>query len=472
MAARNLEELLSAAGNAVRMLRNSQLGAYVYPVVAPEFHNWRTEQWAWQHSAVLFDQTHHMVNLYLRGKDALKLLSDTAVNSMSGFAVNKAKQYVPTTPYGHVVGDGIIFYLAPEEFIYVGRAPASNWLRFHAATGGYDVQLELDDRSPMRPMGKPVMRSVWRFQIQGPNAWAIIEKLHGGKLEQLKFFNMSTMNIAGDTVRTLRHGMSGAPGLEIWGPYEQQEPIRTAILEAGKEFGIVPCGSRAYPSNTLESGWIPSPLPGIYTGEKLKAYRQWLGADSYEATGSIGGSFVSDNIEDYYLTPWELGYGSFVKYDHAFHGRGALEKMKPEAQRAKVTLAWNSEDMAKIMGSLFNPDGEQYKFFDVPLANYASSNYDRVIDAVGKTVGLSMFTGYSYNEKQALSLATIDPRIPVGSELRVVWGEESGGTRKTTVEPHKQLEVRAIVSPIPYSRVAREAYKKGWRTQGAAFERA
>jgi vanillate/3-O-methylgallate O-demethylase len=468
MAARNLEEVLAAAGNTVKLLRNSQLGAYVYPVVAPEFQNWRTEQWAWQHSAVLFDQTHHMVNLYIRGSDALKLLSDTAINSMQGFAVNKAKQYVPTTPSGHVIGDGILFYLAPEEFLYVGRAPASNWLRYQAASGGYKVEVQLDDRSPMRPMGKPVTRSVWRFQIQGPNAWAIIEKLHGGKLEQLKFFNMSTMNIAGKTVRTLRHGMSGAPGLEIWGPYEQQEEVRAAILNAGQEFGIVPCGSRAYPSNTLESGWIPSPLPALYTGEALKGYRQWLPADGYEATGSIGGSFVAEKIEDYYLTPWELGYGQFIKFDHDFHGREVLQKIAPDTQRKKVTLAWNPADMAKIMASLFNPDGEQYKFFDVPLANYASSNYDRVIDAAGKTVGLSMFTGYSYNEKQALSLATIDPRIPVGTEVRVVWGEENGGTKKTTVEPHQQIEVRAVVSPLPYSRVARETYKEGWRTKGAA----
>ena len=73
----NLEQLLHGAGNPVEMLRNSQLGAYVYPVVAAEFHNWRSEQWAWQHSAVLFDQSHHMVDLYIRGKDALKLLSDT-----------------------------------------------------------------------------------------------------------------------------------------------------------------------------------------------------------------------------------------------------------------------------------------------------------------------------------------------------------------------------------------------------------
>ncbi|MBX9885339.1 MAG: aminomethyl transferase family protein, partial [Novosphingobium sp.] len=360
------------------MLRNSQLGAYVYPVVAPEFSNWRSEQWAWQHSAVLFDQSHHMVNLYIRGKDAGKLLSDTMVNSAKGWSVNKAKQYVPTTLYGHVIGDGIIFWEEAESFTYVGRAPASNWLRYHGATGGYDVEIELDDRSPMRPMGKPVTRKEWRFQIQGPQAWNVIEKLHGGPLEQLKFFNMSTMTIAGRPVRTLRHGMSGAPGLEIWGPYAEQEEIRAAILEAGKEFGLIACGSRAYPSNTLESGWIPSPLPAIYTGEKLKAYREWLGADSYEATGSIGGSFVSDTIEDYYLNPWELGYGPFVKFDHDFHGREALEQIDPAAQRKKVTLAWNPEDMAKITASLFNPDGEQYKFFDVPLANYASSNYDRV----------------------------------------------------------------------------------------------
>lgn len=463
----NLEQLLQTAGNPVQMLRNSQIGAYVYPVVAPEFHNWRSEQWAWQHSAVLFDQSHHMVDLFIRGRDALKLVSDTAINSFKGFAVNKAKQYVPTTPYGHVIGDGILFYLAEEELVYVGRAPAANWLMFHAATGGYDVEIVKDDRSPSRPMGKPVKRVNWRFQIQGPNAWAIIEKLNGGPVEQLKFFNMGEMTIAGRTVRTLRHGMSGAPGLEIWGPYEGQDEIRNAILEAGKEFGIVPCGSRAYPSNTLESGWIPSPLPAIYTGEKLKPYREWLGADSYEAAGAIGGSFVSDNIEDYYLNPWELGYGPFVKFDHDFHGRQALEAIDTAEQRKKVTLAWNGEDMAKIYASLFDGSEMPYKFFDLPLANYASSNYDRVVDAGGRTVGLSMFTGYSFNEKAALSLATVDAEIPFGTELRVVWGEPDGGTRKTTVEPHRQLEVRAVVSPVPYSKVARETYHEGWRTARA-----
>jgi vanillate/3-O-methylgallate O-demethylase len=126
MASTNLEQVLANAGNTVNMLRNAQIGAYVYPVVAPEFSNWRSEQWAWQHSAVLFDQSHHMVNLYTRGKDAAKLLSDTMINSSKSWAVNKAKQYVPTTPYGHVIGDCIIFWEDDQSFTYVGRAPASN----------------------------------------------------------------------------------------------------------------------------------------------------------------------------------------------------------------------------------------------------------------------------------------------------------------------------------------------------------
>ena len=73
-------------------------------------------------------------------------------------------------------------------------------------------------------------------------------------------------------------------------------------------------------------------------------------------------------------------------------------------------------------------------------------------------------TFFSFNEKKALSLGTIDHEIPLGTELHVVWGEENGGTKKTTVEPHKQLNVRAIVSPVPYSQMAGDTYQAGWRS--------
>ena len=233
-------------------------------------------------------------------------------------------------------------------------------------------------------------------------------------------------------------------------------------MEAGKEFGLKQVGCRAYATNTLESGWIPSPLPAVYTGEKMKPYREWLTEASYEASGSIGGSFVSKNIEDYYLTPYELGYGPFVKFDHDFIGREALEKIADKPHRRKVTLAWNKEDVLKAMASLFE-EGDIYKYIDLPLSNYTSATYDKVVNG-GKTIGFSMFSGYSYNERSMLSLATIDPDVKIGSEVILVWGEENGGTKKTTVERHKQIEIRAVVSPVPYSKVARETYAEGWRT--------
>lgn len=466
MAARTLQDILDQSGNTVELLRNSQIGAYVYPVVPYEFTNWRREQRAWRETAVLFDQSHHMVNLSFKGPDALRLVSDTAINSVANFPVNMAKQYVPTTPAGHVIGDGILFHLDEEEFVFVGRNPAANWLMYQAQSGRYRLEVDYDNRSPSRPYGKAVTRKYWRFQIQGPNAWQVIEKVNGGPVEQLKFFRMADMNVAGMRVRTLRHGMAGAPGLELWGPYESYDAVREVILDAGREFGLEPCGARAYASNTLESGWIPSPLPAIYTGEDLRGYRQWLAADSYEATNALAGSFVSDDLEDYYLNPWELGYGPFVKFDHDFIGRQALEQIDPDAQRKKVTLAWEAQDVTRILASLFDPEGEAYQFFDLPIANYGSSSFDSVIDADGTVIGFSMFTGYSANERRALSLATVDPAIEIGSEVQIVWGEPDGGSRKTTVEPHEQINVRAIVSPVPYAETARLEYAEGWRTAG------
>src|SRR5262245_65357152 len=94
--------------------------------------------------------------------------------------------------------------------------------------------------------------------------------------------------------------------------------LKPKIVAAGQEFGLQQVGARAYSSNTLESGWIPSPMPAVYAGEKMKPYRQWLPAKSYEGTASLGGSFYSDNISDYYFTPYDIGYGSIVKLDHDF----------------------------------------------------------------------------------------------------------------------------------------------------------
>jgi len=457
---RSLEELLQAVGDPVELARNSQIGPYVYPAVASEFSNWRDEQVAWRETTALFDQSHHMTDLSVKGPDVIKLFADLGVNTFDSFAVGKAKQFVACNHDGYVIGDAILFFLDENSVRLVGRPSAHNWVQYHAETGDYDVQLDRDERTAVNPSGR---REFYRYQVQGPTALDVVTAVNGGSLPEIKFFNLGELTVAEHTVRAFHHGMSGAPGMELFGPWEEGEEVKAAIVEAGQEFGLRQVGSRVYATNTLESGWIPCPLPAVFTGDELKAYREWLPANGYEGTGSLGGSYYADSISDYYLTPHALGYGPFVKFDHDFVGREALETMANAPQRHKVTLAWNGEDVARAMGTMFEK-GDGAKYIDLPLSNYATWPYDKVLRD-GEPIGLSTFSGYSHNERSMLSLAMVDPGIEIGTEVTLVWGEEDGGSSKPVVERHAQTEIRAIVSPCPYSEVARTTYHEGWRTE-------
>ena len=466
MSDKSLQQLLDEKGDIVHFLRNQQTGPNVYPGVPAEYSNWRDEQRSWAESAVLFNQSFHMVDLLVTGPGAFDMLAWLAPNSFKGFVPNRAKQFAPVTPEGHVIGDVILFYLEEEKFELVGRAPSIEWVEYWASTGKWDVKVERDERTAARPLDQQGYRRNYRFQLQGPNAMPVLEKAMGQTPPDLKFFHMAPITIAGVEVRALRHGMAGQPGYELFGPWKDYDTVRNALIEAGADFGLTLCGGRTYSSNTLESGWIPSPLPATYTGEGSKGFREWLGANSYEGKCSLGGSFVSDNIEDYYLNPWELGYGIMVKFDHDFVGREALEKIKDQPHRQKVTLALDNEDIVRVMSSMLQT-GDKAKFLEFPSAVYCMHPYDAV-QKDGRTVGLSTWIGYTVNAGRFLALAMVDAEFATpGTEVTLLWGEPDGGTSKPTVEPHVQTQIKAIVSPVPYSEVARDNYADGWRTKAA-----
>jgi syringate O-demethylase len=376
---------------------------------------------------------------------------------------------VPVTPDGYVIGDVILFYLAENDFSLVGRAPAIEWVEFHAQYpkpdgSKWNVTVERDERTALRTDGK---RQNYRFQLQGPNAMKILGNAMGQTPPDLKFFNMAHINIAGKDVIALRHGMAGQPGYELFGPWADYAAVHSALVEAGKNDGLELVGGRAYSSNTLESGWLPSPLPAFFTGDSqiMKDFSAWAGADSYAGKASIGGSHVPDSVEGYYLTPWDIGYGHIVKFDHDFVGREALERMATETHKQKVTLALDPEDVLRVMSSLYST-GDRAKYFEFPSAVYSMHPFDTV-RCDGKDIGVSTWIGYSSNEGKMLSLAMIDPDyVEFGKEVTLVWGEPNGGTSKPTVEPHVQTEIKAIVSPVPYSSVARNAYADSWRQTG------
>ena len=218
---------------------------------------------------------------------------------------------------------------------------------------------------------------------------------------------------------------------------------------AGEEFGLRRSGGRAYSSNTLESGWIPSPLPAVYTGEGMRAYREWLPATGYEGSASIGGSFVSDEIEDYYFTPWDLGYGRFVKFDHDFIGREALEKMADGAAPQEGHARARQRGRHAPIGAMFQKarPGEVHglavrRLFHAPVRPRHRGRQDgRRLDLDR----LQLERGQDADPRRARRRAC---RAGHRGDVRLGRGGRRHG--KPTVEPHVQTEIRAVVSPVPY----------------------
>jgi glycine cleavage system aminomethyltransferase T len=445
----SLEGRLRQYSSPAVMLQNAPAATYAMPM-ATQYTNWRDEQEAWKTSAVLFDQSHHMTDVYFTGPDVKRLFSDVGVNTMGKFGRGKAKQFVACNYDGYVISDAILFGFDDDRYSLVGTPVAPNWVAYHAETGGYDVEVRRDERT-VENGGR---RLTFRYQLNGPATHSILEKARGGPIEYIKFFNLGEFEIAGCTVRALNHTMAGVPGrdmtgLELIGPAENGGQVLDAILTAGSEFGLRQGGALSYTSTPYESGWIPSPLPAIYTGDRMKPYREWLGSNTFEAHASVGGSFRSADVRDYYSRPWDLGYGNLVKFDHDFIGREALDRAADEPRRRKVWLRWNDEDVLEVMGRGLFVGGGATMPIDLPNANYLHFQFDKLLRD-GRFVGLSTFTGYTVNIGSMCSLAMVDePDAVDGAEVTLVWGQDDGGPAKPNLPPHTQADIRATISTTP-----------------------
>lgn len=422
------------------------------PRVQPEYTSWRDEQTAWRNTVAFYNQSFHMISTVIRGKDTKALLQHLAVNNLDKFGVNMGIHYLACGPDGNVVGDGILFSEAEDEAELVGRAAGHKWLEYQVAIGNWDVTLHPDQIFSQTEGDR---RRLFRFQLEGPNAIPLLEKLNGGALAEGPRSALIKINIGGKVVTAYKMAMAGGTGYEFWGPWDDGDAVKAAILEAGPEFGLRQVGSFAYFSNALESGWIPRPVHAIYTGEDMRGFREWLPADANEVKWSIGGSFASPNIEDYYFDPYELGYGYHVKFDHDFIGREALESKAGKPHRKRVTLLWNAEDVNKVTASYMDKDELPGLYINHPISNYANWQYDAVRNDAGETVGLAVYTGFSWNHRTMLSTAVLDAEYAEpGTEVSVIWGEPDGGAKSQPwLIPHRQMAIRATVVKAPLHRL-------------------
>ena len=155
-----------------------------------------------------------------------------------------------------MIGYVILFHLEKNRFNLVGRPSVHNWVQYHCETGKYDVRIQRDERTVVRP---------GRIGTEGvPLSGAGTERdsrdgrrSRASRFPTRQFFNMTDFQIAGRRVRALRHGMVGQPGFELFGPWDYGEAVKAAIIEAGQEFGLRQSGARTYLSNTLNQDGFP-----------------------------------------------------------------------------------------------------------------------------------------------------------------------------------------------------------------------
>jgi vanillate/3-O-methylgallate O-demethylase len=135
----SLADAIRKAGDPLTMLRTSATGPFAFPRVPREVTNWRDEQEAWHSSCALIDMSYHQTDLFLRGPGVLDLLMQVGVNRFAGFPVGSAKQLVCAAPSGLHVTDGIVMRLEEDCYRLVGAQPVSDWVQYHAESGGWDV---------------------------------------------------------------------------------------------------------------------------------------------------------------------------------------------------------------------------------------------------------------------------------------------------------------------------------------------
>ncbi len=245
----------------------------------------------------IFDVS-HMGDLIIEGPDASEFLSFALPTDVSRKEIMQAAYSAFINHRGILIDDTIVTRLGENRYLVVPNAATTDliyhWL--YSLSAGYDVEI------------KNVSAEFSSIAIQGPNAEKTLQKLVVEDLSGLKFFHamvseMKDMKIknnelSGEKLYISRTGYTGEDGFEIVFPNEHAERIWNMLLEAGKEYGIKPCGLASRDSLRLEKGFL------------------------------LSGQDFEPHHEPH--TPLEAGISWTVDWDHDFIGRDVLKKQKEE----------------------------------------------------------------------------------------------------------------------------------------------
>jgi glycine cleavage system aminomethyltransferase T len=365
------------------------------------------------------------------GIDVIKFMNKIFVNrDFAEFKDGASRHGIICNDKGQMLADGVIYKVKENHYRTYWLAPV---LQYYVMTDNMDVK------------GEYVSDNDYFYQVDGPKSLEIMEEACQCDLHDLKFGHNKKVKICGTDMVIHRLGMSGALAYEVHGASSDAEVAYNRIKEVVLKFGGKLLGSRNYPVLNHTPAGYPNQcqhyLYPYFKSEKgLAEFYSKIGF-SFKFAGS-----ASDNENNFYVTPYDVGWGYLVNFEHEFMGKEALQKIAEDPPRKPVTLEWNTEDVGDVFMSQFRGrDVEPYDPIDtISCMDDASVTGKLFIDYIlvdDKKIGIATGRAFAYYERRMISLAFIDKEYAVErKEVIVLWGSPG----------HPQKKIRAVVARFPY----------------------
>lgn len=356
------------------------------------------EYWAIRDRAALIDVS-PLMKYVIEGPDAARLLHRVTTRDIHKMQVGQVYYTGWCDEDGKLIDDGTVSRLSANLFRMTSAEPSLRWLAMNAV--GMDVRVtELTDQ-------------VAALSLQGPKSRAVLNRCCRDSLDGLKYFRWMNSSIGNRQVSVSRTGYTGDLGYEIWMEAEQALPVWDALMSAGGDFGITPCGILAMDMARVEAGLFM--LDVDYTAST----HAW--------------------IEGQKSSPLEMGLDWAVNLDKKgyFVGRRALEREKREGSAWKfvgLEVAW--EGLEKLYAAVGLPP-------QIPAMAVRES---LPVMAEGKQVGYASTSTWSPVLKKYIALAHLQ---------RPFYEPGTSVTMEVTVEHHRR-QAPATVVKLPF-------YEPAWK---------
>ncbi|MCI5597603.1 MAG: glycine cleavage system aminomethyltransferase GcvT [Lachnospiraceae bacterium] len=200
------------------------------------------EHMAVRTQAGLFDVS-HMGEVTLKGKDSLANLNYILTNDYTSLKTGSARYSPMCNEQGGVVDDLIVYKKGDDDYLIVVNA-ANRHKDFDFIKAHLFGDVECEDISD----------SIAQIALQGPESQKILSKLVSEDDIPAKYYTFKeNVEIGGNAWLISQTGYTGEFGFELYGPAEEAPKVWNMLLEAGKEFGLIPCGLGARDTLRLEA---------------------------------------------------------------------------------------------------------------------------------------------------------------------------------------------------------------------------